>query len=172
MPPAGRFLWLENLLYVREHVYLMSRCIFEAVERHTQSTTNTQTDTRGFEAPAGRRLIQHAVASGHIALVRAGRSPRLSSRAVSKIQPLSGRGTRRIALRSASVGGEAGAAWVATVRGTYGTQRPRLVRVPSAYGTWGPGGKPPCASSTYPTREAGTRSPYVPYGGAGACASA
>ena len=27
----------------------------------------------------------------------------------------------------------------------------------------GPGGKPPCASGTYPTREAGTRSLYVPY---------
>ena len=52
------------------------------------------------------------------------------------------------------------------------TQRPRLVRAASAYGTWGPGGKPPCASGTYPTREAGTRSPYVPYGGPGAYASA
>ena len=42
--------------------------------------------------------------------------------------------------------------------------RPRLVRVPSTYSTRGPGGKPPCASGTYPTREAGTRSPYVPNG--------
>ena len=52
------------------------------------------------------------------------------------------------------------------------TERPRLVRVPSTYCTWGPGGTPPCASGTYPTREAGTRSPYVPDGGAGAYASA
>ena len=52
------------------------------------------------------------------------------------------------------------------------TVRPWLVRVPSTYRTWRPGGKPPCASDTYPTREAGTRSPYVPYGGAGAYASA
>ena len=52
------------------------------------------------------------------------------------------------------------------------TVRPRLVRVPSTYSTWGPGGRPPCASGTYPTREAGTRSPYVPNGGAGACVSA
>ena len=50
--------------------------------------------------------------------------------------------------------------------------RPRLVRVPRTYSTRGPGGKPPCASGTYSTREAGTRSPYVPYGGAGACVSA
>ena len=52
------------------------------------------------------------------------------------------------------------------------TQRPRLVRVPRTYSTWGPGGKPPCASRTYSTREAGTRSPYVPYEGAGAHVSA
>ena len=45
-------------------------------------------------------------------------------------------------------------------------QRPRMVRVPRTYSTWGPGGKAPCASGTYPTREAGTRgSPYVPHGG-------
>ena len=48
------------------------------------------------------------------------------------------------------------------------TQRARLVRVASTYCTWGPGGEPPCASGTYPTREAGTRSVYVPNGGAGA----
>ena len=35
-----------------------------------------------------------------------------------------------------------------------------------------PGGKPPCASGTCPTREAGTRSPCESYGGAGACVSA
>ena len=29
------------------------------------------------------------------------------------------------------------------------TQRPRLVRVPRTYSTWGPGGEPPCASGTY-----------------------
>ena len=52
------------------------------------------------------------------------------------------------------------------------TQRPRRVRVPSTYCTWGPGGKPPCASGTYTTREAGTRSLYVPNGGAGAYVSA
>ena len=52
------------------------------------------------------------------------------------------------------------------------TVRPRLVRVPSTYSTRGPGGKPPCASGTYPTREAGTRSLYVPNGGPGAYASA
>ena len=50
------------------------------------------------------------------------------------------------------------------------TDRPRLV--PSTYCTWGPGGKPPCASGPYPTREAGTRSPYVPNGGPAAYASA
>ena len=38
----------------------------------------------------------------------------------------------------------------------------------SQYSTWGPGGRPPCASGTYPTREAGTRSLHVPNGGAGA----
>ena len=52
------------------------------------------------------------------------------------------------------------------------TVRPWLVRVPSTYSTRGPGGKPPCASGTYPTREAGARSPYVPYGGPAAYASA
>ena len=52
------------------------------------------------------------------------------------------------------------------------TVRPWLVRVPSAYSTRGPGGKPPCASGTYSTREAGTRSLYAPYGGAGAYVSA
>ena len=46
----------------------------------------------------------------------------------------------------------------------------RLVRVPSTYSTRGPGGKPPCASGT--TREAGTRSTYVPSGGREANASA
>ena len=51
-------------------------------------------------------------------------------------------------------------------------ERPRLVRVPGTYCTWGPGGKPPCASGTYPTRETGTRSPYVPNGGPGAYVSA
>ena len=51
------------------------------------------------------------------------------------------------------------------------TQRPRLVRVPRTYSTWGLG-KPPCASGTYPTREAGTRSLYVPNGGPGAYVSA
>ena len=30
-----------------------------------------------------------------------------------------------------------------------------------AHPTWGPGAKSPCASGTYPTREAGTRSPGV-----------
>ena len=40
------------------------------------------------------------------------------------------------------------------------------------YSTWGPGGKPPCASGTYSKREAGARSPYVPFGGAGAYVSA
>ena len=50
--------------------------------------------------------------------------------------------------------------------------RPWLVRVPRTYSTWGPGGKPPCASGTYPTREAGTRSPYVPNGGPGEYVSA
>ena len=39
--------------------------------------------------------------------------------------------------------------------------------MPSTYGTWGPGGKAPCAFGTYSTREAGTRSPYVPNGGPG-----
>ena len=58
------------------------------------------------------------------------------------------------------------------VRCAVRTVRPRLVRVPSTYCTWGPRGKPPCASGTYPTREAGTRSPYVPSGGPGAYVSA
>ena len=49
----------------------------------------------------------------------------------------------------------------------YRTQRPRQVRLPRTYSTWGAGGQPPCASGTYPTREAGARSPYVPYGGPG-----
>ena len=34
------------------------------------------------------------------------------------------------------------------------------------------GAKPPCAFGTYPTREAGARSPYVPYGGPAAYVSA
>ena len=38
----------------------------------------------------------------------------------------------------------------------------RLVRVPSTHSTWGPGAAAH-ASGTYPTREAGTRSPYVPF---------
>ena len=38
------------------------------------------------------------------------------------------------------------------------TVRPGLARVPSTHGTWGPGGKPPCASGTYSAREAGARS--------------
>ena len=50
--------------------------------------------------------------------------------------------------------------------------RPRPVRVPSAYSTRGPGGKPPCASGTYTTREAGTRSLCARYGGTGAYVSA
>ena len=39
--------------------------------------------------------------------------------------------------------------------------------VPRAYIAWGPGGKLPCASGayTYSTRDAGTRSPCVQYGG-------
>ena len=44
--------------------------------------------------------------------------------------------------------------------------------MPSTYSAWGPGGRPPCASGTYTTREAGTRSPYVPNGGRGAYVSA
>ena len=52
------------------------------------------------------------------------------------------------------------------------TVRPRLVRVPGTYSTRGPGGRPPCASGTYTTREAGTRSLYVPNGGPGAYVSA
>ena len=40
------------------------------------------------------------------------------------------------------------------------------------YSTWRPGGKPPCAAGTYSTREAGTRSLHVPYGGPGAYVSA
>ena len=42
---------------------------------------------------------------------------------------------------------------------------PRLVRVRRTYSVWPPGGKLPCASSTYSTQEAGTRSPYVPASG-------
>ena len=53
------------------------------------------------------------------------------------------------------------ATWGATVRGTYRTPeadtRTQYVQVR----------EPPCASGTCPTREAGTRSPYVPYGGPG-----
>ena len=52
------------------------------------------------------------------------------------------------------------------------TVRPWRVRVPSTYSTRGPGGQPPCASGTYTTREAGTRSLYVRNGGPGAYASA
>ena len=35
-----------------------------------------------------------------------------------------------------------------------------------------PGAKPPCACGTYSTQEAGTRAPYVQYGGPGARVSA
>eukprot|EP00964_Phaeocystis_antarctica_P017120 scaffold9445_cov59-Phaeocystis_antarctica.AAC.3 len=48
------------------------------------------------------------------------------------------------------------------------TARPRL----DAYGVpqyWAPRGKLPCASGTYSTQEASARSPYVQYGGPGAC---
>ena len=58
-----------------------------------------------------------------------------------------------------------GARYVWYARGWY-------AYLPRTYSTRGPGGKPPCASGTYPTREAGTRGPYVPYGGPGAYASA
>ena len=44
----------------------------------------------------------------------------------------------------------------------------RLVRVRRTYSAWGPGGKLPCASGTYSTQAADTRSPYVQYGGCGA----
>ena len=55
------------------------------------------------------------------------------------------------------------ATWGATVRPTpEADTRTQYVQVR----------EPPCASGTCPTREAGTRSPYVPYGGAGAHASA
>ena len=57
----------------------------------------------------------------------------------------------------------------ATRYATVHAARPRLGRVASA---WGPGGKLPCASGTYITQEAGTRRPYVPYGGPGAHVSA
>eukprot|EP00964_Phaeocystis_antarctica_P096041 scaffold62414_cov75-Phaeocystis_antarctica.AAC.1 len=50
-----------------------------------------------------------------------------------------------------------------TVRGTFGSLR--LVRVRRTYSAWSPGGTLPCASGTYSTHEAGTRSPYVLYGG-------
>ena len=60
--------------------------------------------------------------------------------------------------------------WGATVRGTCGTAEAGTCTQYVQYA--GPGGKPPCASGTYPAREAGTRSLYVPNGGAGAYASA
>ena len=41
---------------------------------------------------------------------------------------------------------------------------PRLVRVRRTYSVCPPEGKLPCASGTYSTQEAGTRSPYVQYG--------
>eukprot|EP00964_Phaeocystis_antarctica_P029987 scaffold16909_cov64-Phaeocystis_antarctica.AAC.1 len=48
------------------------------------------------------------------------------------------------------------------------TARPRLVRVRRTYSAWGPGSKLLRAFGTYSTQEAGTRSPYVQYGGSGA----
>ena len=39
------------------------------------------------------------------------------------------------------------------------TERPRLVRAPSAYSTWGPGAKSPCAPSAYSTWGPGAKSP-------------
>eukprot|EP00964_Phaeocystis_antarctica_P121757 scaffold85425_cov70-Phaeocystis_antarctica.AAC.2 len=48
------------------------------------------------------------------------------------------------------------------------TARPRFVRVRRTYSSACPQGKLPCASGTYSTQEAGTRSPYVQYGGPGA----
>ena len=54
-------------------------------------------------------------------------------------------------------------------RYTVRTVRPMRVRVPSTYSTRGARGKPPCASGTYPTREAGRRGLY---GGPGAYVSA
>ena len=62
------------------------------------------------------------------------------------------------------------ATWGATVRGTYPTPEAGTRTPYVQYG--GPWGKPPCASGTYPTREAGTRSVYVPNGGPGAYVSA
>ena len=57
-------------------------------------------------------------------------------------------------------------------RYTVRTARPRLVRVRRTYSSACPRGKLPCASGTYSTQEAGTRSPYVQYGGSGAYVSA
>ena len=68
---------------------------------------------------------------------------------------------RRVRLRCRLV------AWGPMVRAVC-MVRPWLVRVASTYNIWGPVCMPPCASGTYPTREAGTRSPYVPNGGRGA----
>ena len=69
-----------------------------------------------------------------------------------------------------------GSASKASHLGCHGTRYVRYGRGWYAYpvrtGTRGPGGKPPCASGTYPTREAGMRSLYVPNGGPGAYASA
>ena len=55
----------------------------------------------------------------------------------------------------------------ATVRTSLG-RAVRHHRAPGPYGTT----KLPCAFGTYGTQEAGTRSPYVQYGGPGACVSA
>ena len=61
--------------------------------------------------------------------------------------------------------------WAATARSTYRTWGWYAYPVRTVRGP-GPWGKPPCASGTYTTREAGKRSPYVPYEGPGACVSA
>ena len=63
----------------------------------------------------------------------------------------------RSAARSAALASESRTCTcVATVGGTYRTSVAGT-RLPGTYRYVGPWGKPPCASGTYPTREAGTR---------------
>eukprot|EP00964_Phaeocystis_antarctica_P118155 scaffold81960_cov57-Phaeocystis_antarctica.AAC.1 len=67
------------------------------------------------------------------------------------------------------------AACGATVRGTYGTPGAGTCTACVPYlrpSVSISGSKLPCASGTYSTQEAGTRSPYVQHGGSGAYVSA
>ena len=115
--------------------------------RHQLAVAEAPPPVRAPHEARGRQALHDDVAGHH-----APRAARLLPRPAEHVSRSKGAG-----------GAGRGEAWGATVpnaRGWY--------VYPVRTGTWGPGGKPPCASGTHTTREAGTRSPYVPFGGPGA----